>query len=65
MMAFYIFFAGIHLIMLMLQNTLAIVETYNEPLSHHGIGAVKKCPVYAFSIIFCFLALLQIITAFL
>jgi hypothetical protein len=65
MMAFYIFFAGIHLIMLMLQNTLSIVETRNEPNSHQGIGAVRKCPVYAFSIIFCILALLQIITAFL
>lgn len=58
MLAFYIFFAGLHLIMLMLQNTLAIVETKNNPYSHHGIGATKMCPVFAFSIVFIALAFL-------
>lgn len=65
MMAFYIFFAGIHLIMVWLQNTLAIVDSHKEANSHHGIGAVKKCPVITFSIIFILLAFFQIVTAFL
>ena len=61
MMSFYIFFAGIHLILLMLQNTLSIVESRNNPNAHHGVSCVKFCPVIAFSIVFLFFAAIQIL----
>ena len=60
MMSFYIFFAGIHLILLILQNTLSIVESKNQPGTYHGVGCVKFCPVIIFSVIFIALASLQI-----
>ena len=60
MMSFYIFFAGLHLILLLLQNTLAIAESKNNPTAHHGVGCVKMCPVINFSVIFILLAALQI-----
>lgn len=65
MMSFYIFFAGLHLILLILQNTLSIAESRNEPGKHHGSSCVKLCPVITFSIIFTFLALLQIYIVYL
>lgn len=61
MMAFYVFFAGIHLIMMMLQNALSIVESKNMPGSHHGSKCVKLCPVIIFSILFLGLAAIQIV----
>lgn len=60
-LSFYIFFAGIHLILLMLQNTLSIVESKNQQGSHHGTKCFKFLPVLIFSIIFIVLALWQII----
>jgi len=60
MLAFYIFFAGIHLIMLLLQNALAIVESKNHPNSHHGSRCVRLCPVIIFSFLFLILAAIQI-----
>jgi hypothetical protein len=61
MMSFYIFFAGIHLIMLMLQNTLSIVESKNTPGAHHGTKCVKSLPVLIFSLVFIVLALWELI----
>ena len=52
MFSFYLFFAGIHLILLLLQQTLAIAESKNQPGSHNGVGCVKTVPVLIFSIVF-------------
>jgi len=65
MMAFYVFFAGLHLILLLLQNTLSVVESKNKPGSHHGVGCVKLCPVIIFSVIFIALACLQVYIVYL
>jgi len=61
MLAFWIFFAGIHMVMLLLQNALAIVETQDHPESHHGIGLVRLCPVITFSLLFIFFVGFQIL----
>ena len=61
MMAFYIYFAGVHLILLMLHNTLSIVESLNKPGTHHGVSCVKLCPVFCFSIMFIFFTAIQIL----